>query len=209
MTEPTKVDDGRAPPWVLAFGALALFGLGAAYAWLRTSHDLEWHAHIGDALAPVASFLSLFAVVGALWSVHVQRQELRDNRRVLEEQRDAQQELATSQKRLARAQERANRIALLNVSTQITQNVAVLKGALSGIRSTAASLRARDPLDGHAYDSAIEETAAELQAAIVLEGKRLAAIKGASDRSPREPDAGVGEPFGTDAQSLDPRGESS
>ena len=101
-----------APWWIPALFCGGLIALGSAYVALVTlAKDLPRHAHIGDALAPVTSFLSLFAVVAALWSVHVQRRELElqrrelgDNRKVMEKQMEQLRRSATAQRRLADAQ---------------------------------------------------------------------------------------------------------
>jgi hypothetical protein len=117
--------DGRAPWWMVALAAVALGALLLAYFWLRTSPHLEWHGLIGDALAPVGSLLSLFAVLAALWSVHVQRRELalqreelglqrkelQDNRAEMKAQREQFERTAKAQESLAAAQLAANQLA--------------------------------------------------------------------------------------------------
>lgn len=122
--------------------------LGAAYAFLRSSKALEWHALIGDSLSPVAAILSVVAVLAALWSVHVQRQELALQREELRETRDemkaqreqfektaaAQASLAASQARLADAQEAANVQAL---RSEHARRAATLAQLLVGLDANA------------------------------------------------------------------------
>jgi hypothetical protein len=155
-----KRSDGSAPTWMwlFLFGGLAAF-TGAYWGLARVAKHLEWHAYIGDALAPVAALLSLLAVVAALWSVHVQREELALQRKELEENREvmkaqaeeakkaaeAQKRLADSQERLADAQEASNRVVY---GTRVAQLMAAKAGLARGVEqleAKVAELRAETP----------------------------------------------------------------
>jgi uncharacterized membrane protein YqjE len=113
--------------WVVTAAAIGLVALGAYYVGLRSTygvHSLADHANLGNALAPVVAFLTLLAVISALWSVQIQRtelalqrQELRETREEMVEQRKqfertaaAQEALAASQARLADGQLEANQV---------------------------------------------------------------------------------------------------
>lgn len=192
ITEPTD----RLPRWLLAAAAVSLAALGGAYAFLRSSRALEWHALIGDSLSPVAAILSVVAVLAALWSVHVQRQELalqreelRETREEMKAQREqfertarAQEALARSQRDLAVSQQRANRIGILSTSGQFAQNVATLMAARAAIRSQIEDLRSRSGNFGEAYARAMKGTLDGLDAQLEIEQKRIKAVTSAIKR---------------------------
>lgn len=152
-TEPT-VPARWLLPVVTLFGALAL---AAAYAVFRRYYPaatLTEHATFGNAVAPIAVFLSLFALVAALWSVQVQRAELALQRKELQETREemveqrkqfektaaAQEALVKSQNRLADAQEHANQLADKSNLLALYQELAQRRMALAALYQVVTSI---------------------------------------------------------------------
>lgn len=138
--EPGKSDDDAREPsvlWVVVAGLGGAMTLAAAYWRFRTGFavgTLEAHAALGNALAPVVAFLTLLAVVAALWSVQVQRtelalqrQELRETREEMVEQRKQFERTAVAQEALARSQ-----AALANAQFDTVQQTAALRMAQHG-----------------------------------------------------------------------------
>ncbi len=137
MTDPEEKDQGLL--WVVAAGAVGLLVLGLVYYRFRSLNHvwtLADHANLGSALAPAVAFLTLLAVIAALWSVQIQRTELALQRKELQstraemvEQRKQFEATATAQKRLADSQEKlaseqhvANGIALQQFEQQMLAN---------------------------------------------------------------------------------------
>ena len=136
--------------WVVTAAAIGLVVLGAFYVGLRCPygvHSLADHANLGNALAPVVAFLTLLAVVSALWSVQIQRTELALQRKELQSTREemveqrkqfertakAQEALAQSQQQLAEAQQAANAEAAALRYAQHSSNIAVLIQTLASL----------------------------------------------------------------------------
>jgi hypothetical protein len=131
---------------VLAAGIGAGALLGAYLRFRRgfTVGSLEAHAQLGDALSPVVAYLTLAAVIAALWSVHIQQVELRETREEMKEQRkqfertaEAQEELAKSQRELAAAQGESIRQAIALRMAQHGNSIATLESALATLEAGA------------------------------------------------------------------------
>jgi hypothetical protein len=133
VSNPEGKDQGRL--WVVVAAGIGLFVLGAVYYRFRSANHvwtLADHANVGNAMAPAVAFLTLLAVISALWSEQIQRtelalqrQELRETREEMVEQRkqfertaEAQEALASSQASLADSQKRANKVSEMVVIAQ-------------------------------------------------------------------------------------------
>lgn len=154
--------------YVVVAGLVGLGVLGVVYWRFRTANQigtLADHANIGNAMAPAVAFLTLLAVVAALWSVQIQRTELALQRKELQETREemkeqrkqfeltasAQQRLADSQERLADAQTEANAIALNATLAQHRSVVANLAIADIQIGAQLAAVRAQNHPIGDSF----------------------------------------------------------
>jgi hypothetical protein len=89
MVEEQKQDDPREPDvrWLWLAGAAGALILLITYLRFRNGFavgSLADHANLGNALQPIVAFLTLLAVVAALWSVQVQRVELALQRKELQ-----------------------------------------------------------------------------------------------------------------------------
>lgn len=153
LTKPTNDDTKEhSVAGIIVAAAVGALALSFAYYHFRTGFPvvtLEAHAAIGNALAPVVAFLTLFALVAALWSVQVQRadlalqrKEIRETRVEMAEQRaqlqrsaDAQEALASSQLKLAQAQVAANHEARMLRLAQMSHTIATLQSALAAVDS--------------------------------------------------------------------------
>jgi multidrug efflux pump subunit AcrA (membrane-fusion protein) len=151
VSNPEEKDQGLL--YVVIAAAIGLVVLGAVYLRFRTANSvgtLADHANVGNAMAPAVAFLTLLAVVAALWSVQIQRTELALQRKELQETRDemieqrkqfertahAQEALAESQKRLADEQAIANAISNETVRAQrwltsVTLQAEIARGQLT------------------------------------------------------------------------------
>lgn len=167
--------------WVMTAASIGFIALGAYYVGLRCAygvHSLADHANLGNALAPVVAFLTLLAVVSALWSVQIQRtelalqrQELRETREEMVEQRKqfertakAQEALAGSQALLARAQLNANREAAALRLAQHSSTIATLEAALATLDSADAISFATDNGRNSLKRSMLDERRATVKA---------------------------------------------
>jgi hypothetical protein len=117
--------------------------------------------NLGSAVGPFVALLTVGALLSALWSVHLQRVELRETREEMFEQRmqfertaEAQEALAKSQAAAARAQIVANNIALENAPrllaaehAQRMSNVASLLAAEASMLTSLAAARVHVDLD--------------------------------------------------------------
>jgi uncharacterized membrane protein YqjE len=168
MTDAEEKDQGLL--WVVGAGAVGLLVLGFVYYRFRTLNHvwtLADHANLGNALAPAVAFLTLLAVISALWSVQIQRTELALQRKELQSTREemveqrkqfertaeAQEALAKSQAGLAEGQRIANNIEINNVQrllgaehAQRMSNVATLMASIANV--TTAVETGRNPMGG-------------------------------------------------------------
>ena len=102
---------------VAAFAVVVVIGL-VVWGWFLMVTTTEvpgqvtkWN-EIGDAFAPLIGVFTAIALLAALWSVKLQREELRATREDMKLQREAQQDQA----RLA---DFANRLQLLRMEIQL------------------------------------------------------------------------------------------
>jgi hypothetical protein len=159
--EPAKGDDDEKEPnvrWVVVAGLGGAVTLAGGYWRFRTGFavgTLEAHAALGNALAPVVAFLTLLAVVAALWSVQVQRTELALQRRELQETREEMVEqrkqferTAKAQEGLAEAQREANRLASFTELAQRRANLAQLLQVIATADVALANQPMYDPSKG-------------------------------------------------------------
>jgi hypothetical protein len=119
--------DSRPPPWLWMVGVGGLAITAVWYGGLRIAHGghhmlMAEHGDLGSSFGPVSALFALSAVLAALWSMELQRRELRaqskrldEHQRLLEEQRaqftrsaDAHEKLAQAQADTVEAQKRAN-----------------------------------------------------------------------------------------------------
>ena len=152
----------RAWLWICA-GGLCLGLATGFYVWFLPANDVEKLNERGDAMAPFAALFSAGALGAALWSVHLQRHELEEQRKMLQAQldemqgtREVQAKQEAAQNRLAQAQEVANALSQEMVVAQQAMTLATLKSALFTLISSgktvghaggAAETRKRDQRD--------------------------------------------------------------
>ena len=196
-------------PWVVTAGAIGVVALGAYYLGLRCAygvHSLADHANLGNALAPVVAFLTLLAVISALWSVQIQRTELALQRQELRETRDemveqrkqfektasAQQRLADSQELLAHAQVAANTLALAAHISQLEGFILDLDLAAGEIEARGADLASRGPAMGNGFAQVIAPTLDRMSRARALLETKVAILREMS--TPKKTEAAKAQP---------------
>lgn len=115
---------------LLAVAVASAVAGGGFYSWLlgvgKWDSVADWGAR-GDALAPLAAFLTALALTATVISVRLQGIELAMQRKEMAEGRKVQQEQQKAQDRLAAAQEAANKHARMQVEATMRNTLATLE----------------------------------------------------------------------------------
>ena len=148
MVKGKQGDKITSPPKWVWMPAVLLIGIGVAYPWVmlrHSSHNVMTMGQFGDMFGAMNSLISILGFAGVLWSLHIQREQLKASIQDMKENTEASNKLADAANAQADALLKQNEIMLKHIEVAKKQ---------SDIEAQSALLRSMDEKLHNAIDVA-------------------------------------------------------